>query len=1344
MKMEKSVRKESVLNQWKEKNKMESVPTVISKAPGGVDLPLSRGQQRLFFLEQLYPNNPVYNSSEIYRFKGPLDIEKLENSLKTVVFTNESLRSSIHFVSGKPVQKVHQEVKFQVSRIDISDLPLSEREQKQGEIMKADSLEPFDLTNPPLIRFLVIKLNDDEHILFITTHHIITDKWSMGLFQEQLAKYYKDQYSIDEVNAFKEHKIEFSDYAFWQQQTEIDTEQLEYWKGKLGGEIPMLDLPTDYPQPVKSSFIGGSHVQDIPEELSSKVLALCKKFDTTPYVLLLTVYYILLHRYSGQKDILIGSPISFRNSRVLEDIIGFFDETIVLRTTMAEEMSFNHLLRKVRSTVLDAFSNNDIPFDVLVKELQPERTMSGNPFFRTMFIYHDVAAKPFFDTEIDMSHTFYNTGISKFDLTLYVSNENGVLSTEFEYSKDLFDLTSIERFQEHFRLLLEGITEDPALDISSIPMLTEQEVKLIEPKHFSNNNLLGPYAGIHEIIALRAQENPNDIALVVGDEKMSYEKFNQESDLVANRILALSNGENQIVGLCIERSIEMIVGLLGILKAGCAYLPIDLNYPSKRVEYTLQDSGITILLTQNKFFKDFNSFNGHLLAIEERSDSDLELSHNFPQVKKDDLAYVIYTSGSTGKPKGVPITHDNIISSTEARLDFYPDNPKSFLLMSSISFDSSKAGLYWTLCTGGTLVISENQLEQDIQKLSQVIFDNSVSHTLMLPSLYKMVLEYSDLSNLKSLQAVMVAGEECTSSLCVEHFYKLPDTLLYNEYGPTEATVWCIAHQVEKTDSEDLIPIGKSISNAEIYLLNAKYEPVPYGATGEIYVGGSGLSGEYLNRPDLTNDCYVGHPFYKDSNKLLYRTGDLGRYTNKGTIVFLGRRDQQVKIRGFRIELSEIENAILNNPLVLETVVLAEKVGGQNESKALGSKKVVAYVVANSSLDKKILHKELAKEIPSYMLPSSIIQIDKFPELPNGKVDRKALEALGLSVRSRKAAEIDEPTNATESDLVEIWEEILNISPIGIRDNYFEIGGDSMTSISMFWHIEKQMKVKLSPSILFVHPTIEGIAAKISEVNKNKIKDFKYVIPLKASGNAQPLFCIHGGEGHVLFYKNFANYLSPERPVYLVQPKGADGDDNLHESIGQMAADYLIEILLVQPEGPINLVFYCCGALVVEISNQLNEIGRTANIIIVDSSPKYIEQNAISKNRTNSRYEYYLKRVLNTPFTTVRKSLVYRFRRYVLPLYVSMLRDTSAKRHIKIRNRLEVLQNEYEWDKFDARCTLIIGTNGIADFDKKDIEGWNHWCRSEVAVCYSSGNHFNIFDEPYVKSLGSTVENTCL
>ncbi len=916
----------SLLNKWKNREKKkESRSKSISKAPKDAIIPLSRGQQRLYFLEQLYPKNPVYNSSEIYTFQGKLQVENLRESLQMIFAANHILRCSYHFVNGKAIQKFDDNLQLAITSFDLSDLAATDKKERQEELLTLDSLQYFNLDKAPLMRASILKLSTTETVLLITMHHIITDKWSMGIFSEQLANYYNELNSGHPIIK-NESKIQYTDYAYWEQKKKVDEIQLNYWKQKLSGEIPTLELPTDHPAPMQSSFKGASHIQNYSERLSKRLLDLSKKLETTPYVLLLSVYYLLLFRYSGQKDILIGSPISTRNSKVLEDIIGFFDETIVLRTGLSPSMNFMKLVEKVRETTLEAFSNKDVPFDVLVKELKPERSLGTNPFFRVMFIYHDAPPSPSFGRDIDLSYTFFNKGISKFDLTLYISNEDGLLSSEFEYSTDLFKEPTIIRFQEHYRLLLEGITTNPDRSISEIPMLSQKEKAFFLTHQNLENGPFEHFTAIHQIIEEAAQENPDRQALVFGNESMTYKRLILESDIVAQRILSYSKGENEIVGLCTERSLEMITCLLGILKAGCAYLPLDPDYPSKRIEFMLMDSKVQVILTQKTLTPLFDRFKGAVLMFDDVvKDKNIHTARKLPVQLKDAIAYVIYTSGSTGKPKGVPITHNNIINSTQGRLTYYPENPSAFLLLSSIAFDSSKAGIFWTLCTGGTLVISEKWIEQDIDKIGDVILANSVSHTLMLPSLYKMILEYSNLSKLPSLTTVIVAGEACSSSLCDLHFKKLEKVSLYNEYGPTEATVWCTAYQISKENIGSVVPIGKPVANAEIYILSESLKLVPLGAIGGIYVGGAGLSGNYFNRPDLTGVAYINHPFEQGSQKKLYKTGDLGRYLKDGNIEFLGRADQQVKIRGHRIELNEIENILGENPMIDKVVVMMEE-----------------------------------------------------------------------------------------------------------------------------------------------------------------------------------------------------------------------------------------------------------------------------------------------------------------------------------------------------------------------------------------------------------------------------------
>lgn len=917
----------SLLRKWKQSQK-HPVAEGISRAPQNARIPPSRGQQRLWFLQQLYPKSSVYNYSEVYTFKGRLQPEMLKKSLQKIFTDHTIFKNSFVVHDGSLRQKTNSSLEIAVQDFDLSESPPGQKESEKMKILMADAGKPFYLDQPPLIRSTLLKVSSSEWVLLVTLHHIITDKWSMGVFREELARNYKNLCSRTAVEETLP-AIQYSDYAYWQQQQQLNTEQLAYWKEKLSGEIPNLELPTKNRPEKRNTFQGETHIQYYSKALSTKIIDLSRQLFTTPYVFLLAVYYLMLYRYSGQNDILIGSPISNRKEKILENLIGFFDETIVLRTAIPEERSFADLVKKVNETTMEAFSNMDITFDQLIKELKPERLPGKNPLFRTMFIYHDVPPSISFGPEVAFSYNFINSGVAKFDLTLYISNNKGLLSSSFEYATDLFDRSTIIQFQEHFKLLLEGIVENPSQALEKIPMQTPWEKQFFSSRGSKPEGPFHDYNSVHELFGQVAAQQPDHPAVVFGNSALTYQELNEQADRIAQGILKYTKGEQKVIGLCADRSLEMISGLLGILKCGCAYLPIDPAYPQKRIDFMLQDSAVPLVLTQKSLGTEFKPDLSTILLIEELIQEVKTTSLPLPEVEKHHWAYVIYTSGSTGNPKGVPITHGNILNSTEGRLVFYPANPKSFLLMSSISFDSSKAGIYWTLCTGGTLVVAENRLEQDMAKMEEVIASSAITHTLMLPSLYKLVLEHTDNARLQSLSAVIVAGEACPVSLPALHFEKLPHVALYNEYGPTEATVWCIAHQIKKEDNYAAIPIGKPVANAEIYLLNKHQERVPYGAKGEIYIGGPGLSFGYLNRGDLTDAAYIPHPFVRGATEKLYKTGDLGRYGKDGIIEFWGRADQQIKIRGFRVEPDEIVKVISEFPGIKEAVVIVETTGSE-------------------------------------------------------------------------------------------------------------------------------------------------------------------------------------------------------------------------------------------------------------------------------------------------------------------------------------------------------------------------------------------------------------------------------
>ncbi len=919
-----NMEKRTLLDRWKAQiKKQDTVKNKISKAPEGVAIPLSRSQQRLWFLQQLYPDSSVYNYSELHKFTGNLDKKVLIVSIQSIFIEQDILRTYYVLENGKTYQRVDENLSLPVREFDFSTLGDSELQIEENKVISEEANVCFDLTKPPLVQCSLIKTKKTEHLLLVTMHHIITDKWSMGLFRKLLAEKY-----IQALNGTPDNivqpDLQYTDYAYSQGRNGIDQNQVNYWLEKLSGEIPELDLPVDRPPSLQHSFAGNSHTQNFSVELSEKILRLCKQLAVTPYVFFLTAHYILLNKYTGQRDILIGSPISNRNEPILENMIGFFDETIVLRTEVDSSLTFMQLIAQVKKNTLEAFANKDIPFDLLVKKLKPERTLGRNPFFRSMFIYHQVPETPSFGPELELAHGFYDNKVSKFDLTLYVSNENNLLSSSIEYSTDLFELKTIERFQEHLKSLVEQIVSTPAKSIDKLDIRATGESEMLSNKPILKDGLFNSFRGIHEIILENARTRGTDIAVVFGNEQLTYSELKERAEIVALKVLKLTDGRKEIVGLCTNRSVDMIVGLIGILKAGCAYMPMDSEYPEKRISFMIADSGVKVIVTQRNQESFLASFAASLVFLDEMTDETETVRAEFLNhlTERNDLAYIIYTSGSTGVPKGVPITHSNIIGSTEGRLHYYSENPRAFLLMSSISFDSSKAGIFWTLCTGGKLVISESRLEQDAYRLAEVIQEQEISHTLMLPSLYESLLKNSDNQRLKTLSAVIVAGEACLPSTAKTHFEKLPGTKLYNEYGPTEATVWCTAHEIENGEGHS-IPIGRPVANSRIYLLNSNLKPVPLGAIGEIYIGGPGLAISYLNNRELTDKVFVDNPF--EIGTKIYKTGDLGRFNSNGELMFLGRVDQQIKIRGYRIELDEIKNALNDSPAVEKAVVVVEE-----------------------------------------------------------------------------------------------------------------------------------------------------------------------------------------------------------------------------------------------------------------------------------------------------------------------------------------------------------------------------------------------------------------------------------
>ena len=747
---EKDENKTSLLARWKNSNKTLDNKNTIPKAPIHINTPLSYGQKRLWFLQQMHPKSPFYNYSEAYTFDGNLNQNLLIKCLKQIYQDHDILRTTYHIENGIIFQKTNNDDALEITQHDLTSLTEEASKHESQNIIEAEAKRYFDLTEGPLVRCVLIKTSHTHNVLQVTMHHIITDEWSLKLFREQLSKYYQTLTLENNLPANKT-KIQYTDYAYWEQKQELNKKHLNYWKEQLSGEIPTLNVPTDFSRPLQSHFKGTiSYKDNYSIELSQKLLALANTLNTTPYVLMLSVYYVFLHRCSGQSDILIGTPITSRDNKSLEDVLGFFLDTIVLRTQIKPTLTFKDLVALVRLNTLEAFENKNTPFGVLVKELNVKRTASSNPFFQVMFVYNEKLKIPEFSEGLKLSHKLLDPKVSKFDLTLFISEKDDSLSATFEYSTELFKESTIERFQNYFKLLLEGVVENPNENICNLPMLTNYEKQLFFNTKTDRVNNFKAFNGIHNVIENVSITNPDAIAVSFQDDSLTYKALNDKANALATHLLSHIKNPNEIVGLGIDRSVNMIVGMLAILKAGCAYLPIDLEYPKDRINFMLKDAEVETLITQHSAWSIFEDSPINKLYIDTLDLSPTSISQDLPASNLSNTAYVIYTSGSSGQPKGVPITHSNILYSTSARLDFYDKNPTAFLLMSSMSFDSSKAGIFWTLCTGGNIVITEKRVEQDIEKIAHIIHEKHISHTLMLPSLYKLLLEYIDTKNYKA------------------------------------------------------------------------------------------------------------------------------------------------------------------------------------------------------------------------------------------------------------------------------------------------------------------------------------------------------------------------------------------------------------------------------------------------------------------------------------------------------------------------------------------------------------------------------------------------------------------
>ncbi|WHZ27752.1 MAG: non-ribosomal peptide synthetase [Nitrospira sp.] len=1091
------------------------VPLPSASSKGG-RMPLSASQQRLWFLEQVHPGSAINHISMDVHLRGPVNHEVLERSVREIARRHEILRTRFGSERGDGFAEVSSEAILAIKCEDFQALDPAERDIQVPQFLRSERSRPFDLREGPLFRVTLLALEQDVHVLSLTFHRLVADGWSLRIFWKELALLWEAGGDVQGAG-LPSLTVQYADYADWQR-TRLDhglrEVQRTYWIRQLSGIHSPAELPVDRQRPRVRTFEGGVRSRSISPELSARLDLFCQRRNVTTFMVLYAVFATWLHRYTQESDVVIGSIVAGRRRRELEDMMGYCVNTVALRSELSEGMTGQELLKQVRRVVVDAYDHQELPFEEVIEALSLQRARQLSPLFNVMMVCEDDPLSAFIVKGLEVAHLTWEPTASEFDLVLMVVNKAAGLDLAFLHDSTLFDDSTIDRMLGQLEILLEEFLKEPEARLDQLSLLTSEERRHIqltwtEPPHSAS--------GIHAVIEAQVERTPQAPAVTYGEQSISYRELNRRANRVARALRKLGVGADMPVGLCVERSMDALVGLLGILKAGGGYVPLDPSFPDYRLQLMLEDAHVSIVITQAHLREHLQNYGGQIYDIEALSTSAVGEEENLAlPVSPDQLAYIIYTSGSTGRPKGVAVTHRSLVISLHARLQYYPEPVSRLLLTFSLAFDGSVTGIFWALLQGGELIIPSEIAHRDPSELAALIEHHHISHVVWVPSLYHAVLGEAVSAQLESLRVIITAGESLPLELVRRHYQLLPHAVLYNEYGPTEATVWCSVYQTTREESGARVPIGKPIDHMQLYVLDANLQPMPIGVPGELYIGGECLARGYVNQPQLTQERFLANPYVPGTR--LYRTGDLARHRADGNVEFLGRVDQQVKLRGYRIELGEIECVLSDFPGVHQAAVLLRQDKPDQH-------RLVGYVAGESSLKSKLeqVRSHLAAQLPHYMVPSVILWLETMPLSATGKVNRHALpapdQAAGL------AATRIAPRNQVEASLAELWKSVLQLPEAGIHDHFFEQGGHSLVATQLISRIRELFEVDVSLQALFERPTIAALAEEVTRLRqREKTSVMPPIIPVPRD---LPLPLSYSQQRMWLLYR-----LAPESTAY--------------------------------------------------------------------------------------------------------------------------------------------------------------------------------------------------------------------
>lgn len=1154
-------------------------------------LPLSFSQRRMWVVQQMDPGGTAYNMPFASRLKGRIDRAALHATVAFLVARHEAFRTSFEVADAEPVQRIATETPLVIEEIDLCPLGSELRDVETRRLLRERALQPFDLTRDPLLRVTLIRRSDTDHVLLFLMHHAVGDQWSAGILAREIGVIYPAVLA-GRAPALEPLRIQYADYAAWQREQlggQALEGQLTYWRARLDSMSP-LALPTDSPRPARPSSSGANLSVAIPPMTVDGLRRLSAAQGVTVFMALLAVFKLLLSRYSGQGDIAIGTPIANRTRTDTEELVGTMVNTLVLRTDLSGDPSFTALLQRVRDTALQAYAHQDLPYERLVEELRRAGAVDSAPLVQVLFNVPNAPwARPAFPG-LELEPFEFDRGSAQFDLSVTVDTEY-LQRIHFEYSSEMYRAETVARLAAHYLQLLDEVIAQPLQPVSNLRMLMPDEYRRAV-HDWNRTELALPAVGrVSELISAVALTTPHAVAVAMGGHTLTGLQLEQRSNQLAHHLRGRGLGRSTLVGVCLERSPELLVALLAVMKCGAAYVPLDPAFPRERLQFMVEDAGLALLLTHSALRE--------RLALDTAASLDLDRigaalalePDTAPHLasEADDLAYVLYTSGSTGRPKGVDISHRALINFlVSMQREPGCTSGDTLLSVTTLSFDISGLEFYLPLTVGARVELAAPHEVNDAHALLERMAACRPSIMQATPATWGMLIEAGWAGDPELV--VLCGGEALGSALAAKLLPRCK--ALWNMYGPTETTIWST---LQKIESPTEISIGRPIANTSVYVLDRAMQPVPVGVPGEIYIGGLGVAQGYHLRPELTQERFVHDPFAGLAGARLYRTGDLARYLVDGRIVHLGRSDHQVKIRGYRVEPGEIEAVLASHTLVAQCVVAAR-------DDHAGMKRLVAYVVTHPGMawDPSDLRYHLSSRLPDYMTPAHFVRLSGLPLTANYKVDVSALPAPGLERSETAAAALNEPRGTMAVQLTALWRSVLDDNTIGVHDNFFEHGGHSLKAIQLLTLIERVYGRRLPLATLIEAPTVAQMAQMLSRADWTP--PWRSLVAISLRGTKVPLFAVPGVGGNVLVFAKLAALLARDRPVYGLQAKGLDGVEKPFASIEEMAAFYVSEIRSVQPQGPYFLGGTCTGGVVAyEMARGLRTQGETVALVIMES-----------------------------------------------------------------------------------------------------------------------------------------------